>query len=122
VQQRRWKINRALSDYADKFGGVYPSDLAALETPGPGQQSGCKASGLLEHGFDEGKYGYRIEYKARARSDKPTGDCLGVKTYTITARPRVLGKTGLQNFFMDESGILRATQEDRVATGSDPSF
>jgi hypothetical protein len=55
VVQRMWKINQASADYADKFGGVYPFDLAALETQGPRPQSDCKASGLLDRGFDENK-------------------------------------------------------------------
>jgi hypothetical protein len=121
VVQRMWKINQASADYADKFGGVYPFDLAALETEGPSQQSDCKASGLLDRGFDEKKYGYRIEYKAGSRSDAATVGCAGSNTYAITARPTVLARTGLQNFFMDESGVLRATREDRTATASDPS-
>jgi hypothetical protein len=116
-----WKINQASANYADKFGGVYPFDLAALETQGPSQQSDCKASGLLDRGFDEKKYGYRIEYKAGSRSDTATVRCAGSKTYAITARPTVLGRTGLQNFFMDDSGVMRATREDRTATASDPS-
>jgi hypothetical protein len=120
VVQRMWKINHASADYADKF-GVYPFDLAALETQGPRQQSDCKASGLLDRGFDEKKYGYRIEYKAGSRSDTATVGCAGSKTYAITARPTVLGRTGLRNFFMDESGVLRATRGDRTATASDPS-
>ena len=121
VVQRMWKINHASADYADKFGGVYPFDLAALETQGTWQQSDCKASGLLDRDFDEKKYGYRIEYKAGSRSDAATVGCAGSKTYAITARPTVLGRTGLQNFFMDESGVQRATREDRTATASDPS-
>lgn len=35
-----------------------------------------------------------------------------------TAVPR----TRSQNFFMDESGVLRATEQNRTATASDPKF
>ena len=116
-----WSLNSASSNYAEKF-GAYPSDIGALKTPSQPTPPNCATAGLLEHPFDEGKLGYRIEYKAGPLSEKATGGCAGTKTFTITARPAVLGKTGLQNFFMDESGVLRATQEDRAATASDPKF
>jgi hypothetical protein len=41
------------------------------------------------------------------------------KRYTIVARPMQFGKTGAQNFFIDETGIRRFTAEDRAATASD---
>ena len=113
-------LNRACSEYAEKF-GVYPSDIGALKSPTPVAPLHC-AAGLLEHPFDESKYGYRIEYKAGTLAEKTTGGCVGAKAYTITARPAVLGKTGLQNLFMDQTGALRATREDRAATATDPQF
>ena len=122
AQSFMWSINRACSDYANKFGGVYPSDLGVLKTSSPPTSPDCTAAGLLEHPFDEDKFGYRIEYKGGPLSEKAIGGCAGAKTYTIMARPVVMGKTGFQSFFMDESGVLRATQENRVATASDPKF
>lgn len=40
-----------------------------------------------------------------------------VKAYSITARA---GNYGYLNFFADETGTVRATREDRLATASDP--
>jgi hypothetical protein len=40
-----------------------------------------------------------------------------VKSYTLVARP---GNFGYLNLYSDESGVLRATVEDRAATVQDP--
>ncbi|MGH9747969.1 MAG: hypothetical protein ACRD59_17890 [Candidatus Acidiferrales bacterium] len=40
-----------------------------------------------------------------------------VKSYTLVARP---GNFGYLNFYTDETGVLRATIEDRAATVQDP--
>ena len=39
---------------------------------------------------------------------------------TYTARPVAPGKTGYRSFFADETGVIRATSEDRAANVSDP--
>jgi hypothetical protein len=40
-----------------------------------------------------------------------------ITSYALTARP---GNFGFQSFYTDESGVLHATTEDRVATVQDP--
>jgi hypothetical protein len=45
-----------------------------------------------------------------------------ISKYTVTARPRRFGKDGFRNFFIDETGIVRVTGEDRAATAQDPSL
>jgi hypothetical protein len=42
-----------------------------------------------------------------------------IRTYTITARPRIHLITGCLSLFADESGVVRGTKEDRVATARD---
>lgn len=42
-----------------------------------------------------------------------------VKTFTLLARP---GNFGYLNFYTDETGVSRATSEDRPATAQDPPF
>lgn len=55
---------------------------------------------------------YTLEYT----SGKP--DVEGhVRTFTLLARP---GNFGYRNFYLDETGVLRATTEDRPATAQDP--
>jgi hypothetical protein len=40
----------------------------------------------------------------------------GMSHFQITASPVEYGKTGSKNFFMDESGVVRFTMEDRPAS------
>lgn len=40
-----------------------------------------------------------------------------IKTYALTARA---GNYGYLNFFTDETGVIRATRENRTATAADP--
>ena len=59
------------------------------------------------------KSGYRFYY-IRAGSTGENG------RYTIVARPVQYGTTGNRNFFTDESGVIRFTEEDREPSSSDP--
>ena len=42
--------------------------------------------------------------------------------YIVTASPEAFGKSGTRSFFIDESGLIRSTSEDRRATASDPAL
>lgn len=53
--------------------------------------------------------GYRFSYERTS-----------IDSYTITASPLEFGKSGTRNFFADESGVIRCTSEDRMATVNDP--
>ena len=41
-------------------------------------------------------------------------------TYTVNARPIAWPYTGKRSFFMDQSGAVHATDENRPATAKDP--
>ena len=56
--------------------------------------------------------GYQLQYTPGPAS--PDGR---VHNYTLLARP---GNYGYRNFFSDETGIVRATRDDRAATSLDP--
>jgi len=43
-----------------------------------------------------------------------------IKKYTVTASPQTFGKAGVRSFFVDETGIIRYTAENRRASASDP--
>lgn len=45
-----------------------------------------------------------------------------ISKYTVTARPRRFHKDGVRSFFIDETGIIRFTGENRAATAQDPSL
>jgi hypothetical protein len=42
-------------------------------------------------------------------------------TFSVRARPLEYGTTGNRSFYMNESGVIRYTTEDRPATAEDPS-
>lgn len=70
-----------------------------------------------------------IEYRYRSRGWKPVYTIVYTplpneagetrKQYTLLARPVQFGKTGRQNFFTDETEVIRFTLQDRAATASD---
>lgn len=119
AKNRLESINKAASSYANLFGGVFPESLGALGSPPWGQQANCRAAGLLERRLVKSSAGYHIEYHSGPPSTAFTQSCGGAKSYTITARPIVYGKTGLLNLCTDESGDIRCTEEDRPANASD---
>ena len=48
---------------------------------------------------------------------RPAGPGGRVHNFVLLARP---GNYGYRNFYLDETGVLRATQENRPATAQDP--
>jgi len=50
-----------------------------------------------------------------------TPDASGhITSYTATANPERFQKTGFRSFFIDDSGLIRYTIENRPATAADP--
>jgi type II secretory pathway pseudopilin PulG len=96
------EVRAALSAYAEAQGGAYPASLEAL---------GDRARGPAQKALSEG---YKMEY-----TPAPTGSDGRVRNYILLARP---GNYGYRNFYADESGVLRATRENRPATAQDPTF
>lgn len=95
---------RELADYAAAHGGGYP---ATLETLADQLRSVAqKAQGE----------GYRLDYAAGPPETTSDGGAQ-VRTFSLIARA---GYFGYRNFFTDETGVIRATQENRAATPKDP--
>jgi hypothetical protein len=89
-----------LGSYAQTRGGVYPSDLEQL---GPQVR---QAAQLAQSD------GYQLQYTpAPAESDG------AIHNYSLEARA---GNYGYRNFYVDISGVVRATNENRGATSADP--
>src|SRR5262249_56744760 len=42
--------------------------------------------------------------------------------YIVTASPEAFGKSGTRSFFIDESGLICSTSEDRRTTASGPAL
>jgi hypothetical protein len=89
-----------LGAYAQSRGGVYPADLEQL---GPQVRP---AAQLAQSD------GYRLEY-----SPGPVESDGAVHNYSLEARA---GNYGYRSFYVDISGVVRATSENRGATSADP--
>jgi hypothetical protein len=93
-------VSAELRSYADARGGAYP---AKLEELGPGVR---QAAQLAQSD------GYQLEYTpAPAEADGT------IHNYSLEARA---GNYGYRNFYVDISGVVRATKENREATSADP--
>ena len=95
-------VRNALNDYAAAQNGAFPDSLEPL---GPTVR---QAAQLAQSG------GYRLEYMPG-----PTGTDGSIRSYSIEARA---GNYGYRNFFVDASGTVHFTKEDREATGLDPEL
>ena len=92
------EISRQLAAYAEAAGGKYPASLEAL--------------GEKERPFaQEAKHeGYNLSYTPSEIQGRITH-------YTLVAQPE---RYGFRSFYIDETGVLRATRENRAATSDDP--
>ncbi len=92
------EIRVALAQYTEAQGG-FPATLEPL---------GDRARVPAQRAQAEG---YQVQYTpGRMGSDGK------VRNYVLLARP---GNYGYRNLYMDESGVLRATRENRPATAQD---
>ncbi len=94
------EVRGVLSDYAAAQRGAFPASLEAL---------GDRARGPAQRAQSEG---YRVVY-----TPGPAGSDGAVHNYVLLARP---GNYGYRNLYLDETGVLRATRENRAATAQDP--
>ncbi len=92
------EIARQLSAYAEATGGEYPASLEALgEKEWPAAQKARRE-------------GYNLSYTG--------SDVKGrIAHYVLSAQPQ---RYGFRSFYLDDSGVLRATRENRAATSDDP--
>jgi len=93
-------IRTALSQYALTSDDQYPSALGKL---------GDRAAQPLQEARNES---YEVTYTPK--SSKKSGNIVGFELFANS------GKPNHRSFYIDESGVLRATQENRPATDKDP--
>ncbi len=93
------EVQAALTSYAEAE-GQYPTSLEPL---------GAKARQPAQWAQREG---YRLGYFPGA-----AGEGGRMLSYALVARP---GNYGFRNFYVDQTGTMRATREDRQATADDP--
>lgn len=94
-------LRTALASYSAATGG-YPSSLESL-----GASARAAAQAAQNAGYD-------IQYTPGTVSD----DGL-IKNFAVTARA---GNYGYRSFYLDETGAVHATRENRNATAADPMF
>lgn len=95
------------------YAGKYPQKgfAAALSELGP-----PPGAGFIDEQLASGtKFGYSFSLIA-----SPPDASGRIAQYTVTARPLTFGQTGKQSLFVDASGVIRSTAEDRAATAQDP--
>lgn len=101
-------LNTANVTYASTDDTGFAPSLQALASGGAKDPS-PEHSMLIDDVLASGeKDGYVFTYERH-----------GTQAYTITARPKQFGVSGKRNFFTDESGVIRFTEEDRPATVHD---
>jgi hypothetical protein len=94
------RVHTALVAYAQVQGGAYPPTLEPL-----GEQA--RAAAQLAQ-----SQGYQLQYVPGA-----TATDGAIRSFSLQARA---GNYGYRSFYSDESGVVRATREDRAATATDP--
>jgi hypothetical protein len=107
-------------------GGYYEGNLSCLASPtrcipnypptAPTFLDPPLASQDPKDGYVHVFLGGRRPQKIDRRVSSPSS----VETWTYTARPVARGETGYRSFFADQTGVIRATDDDRWANVSDP--
>jgi hypothetical protein len=96
------EVRAALSDYASAEGGAFPRQFDVLgDTARAAAQRSQSAN-------------YQMQY-----TPGPVEADGRIHTYALQAKA---GNYGFRSFYTDESGVLRATRENRAATAQDPPF
>lgn len=110
-------INAAQFTYASTYPHRgYAVTLAALGPPPKGSKPSEDAAGLLDPVLEIGQHrGYRFTFIPGPPDQKGR-----TTSYRVIARPLEYGQTRLRSYYTDESGVIRATTENRVATAQDP--
>lgn len=95
-------IRAALIDFASAQGGAYPRQFEAV-----GER--VRLAAQLAQSVN-----YQVQYTPGSVNADGT-----IRTFALQARA---GNYGFRNFYLDDSGILRATKESRPATSEDPPY
>ncbi len=99
------EVRAAVAAYAETQGGSYPSSLEAL---------GERVRQAVQLAQSEG---YRLEYRPGPAEEAGSRAQGPVHSYVLLARP---SNYGYRSFYTDETGVVRATRENRAATPQDP--
>ena len=92
----------ALADFASAQGGAYPRQI---ETVGERVRLAAQLAQSAN---------YQIQY-----TPGPVEADGAIRTFALQARA---GNYGFRNFYLDDTGILRATRDGRAANSGDPAY
>lgn len=108
--------NDAILTYQHTYPDVgVPTSLDDLGPPAEGMRPSEYHAGLLDAGLSSSPYqrsGYVFTYRSHP-DGSPT-------TYELIARPVEYGTNGKRSFLTNQTGVIRATSEDREPTADDP--
>jgi len=96
------EVRAALVDFASAQGGAYPQRFEAV-----GER--VRLAAQLAQSVS-----YQVQY-----TPGPVDADGTIHSFSLQARA---GNYGFRNFYLDDSGVLRATREGRAATSEDPPY
>jgi type II secretory pathway pseudopilin PulG len=113
--------------YSSTYGHGFPPTLAALGSPASGESSGAAHADLIDSTLAAGfKSGYAFTYEAYGDGGKvpapPPGFILDrgtVDAFRINADPIEPNTTGVRDFYVDQTGVIRY-QNDAPANENSP--
>ena len=109
-------LNTAQITYAAIYEQGYAARLEWLGSHEYGQKPTAGAAGLIDVDLSSGK---KSGYQFNLTPGPPDKEGK-ITSYTLSAQPITYKLTGCRSFFNDETGVIRATDEDRAATVEDP--
>jgi len=117
-------IYAAIQEYSAKYRNGFPSQLKVMGRPEWGKPTNCNAAGLIQLDLANGaQEGYMFQYVPGAPVGKPASGCAssGVRSFALLIRPATYVGRVSYSFFVDETGIIRVTPENRAPNASDPT-
>jgi len=96
------EVRTALVDFASAQGGAYPQQFEAV-----GER--VRLAAQLAQSVS-----YQVQY-----TPGPVDAEGSIRSFSLQARA---GNYGFRNFYLDDTGLLRATRENRAATSEDPPY
>jgi hypothetical protein len=100
-----------------KYGKAHPDEPLELEAA-IGPHPKCTLTGYVKDNYLEVPIGYRV-YRVDYFSDAADGTRPRAAFHAL-AGPTRYGDFGVRHYYMDETGIIRGTPENRDATRDDP--
>ncbi|MFQ5723613.1 MAG: prepilin-type N-terminal cleavage/methylation domain-containing protein [Terriglobia bacterium] len=122
-------INSGLNIYYHSYSNGFPPELIFMGRPAAGSGPSCNRADVLDESLactapPCRKKGYGFTYRGVGTqlSPRPGSPCTqgGYLGYEGQARPDAFGISGVRSFFVDTSGVIRGTSEDRAANAADP--